>query len=91
MFSFFSHFFALCSNRIYGTDAWWASNDARDDATSDADDVVSKSNALNDATTIPVIESTHPYDIHTTTVAIQSTRNYKPNEFPFLTVFAKSF
>lgn len=91
MFSFFYSFFALCSNRIHGTNAWWTPDDARHDAAPDANDVLLReSDAFDDAAAFPVIKSAHPID--TTAVAIQQpTRNYKPNEFPSLIVFAKLF
>lgn len=87
MFSFFSSFFAFCSNRLHGTNAWWTSDDAGYDAASDANDVfVSESDAFDDAAPFSVIKSTHPHD--STTVAIRSTRNYKPNEFsPLINCF----
>jgi hypothetical protein len=46
----------LVNHRLHGTSAWRTSDDARpDDAASDADDVLSKPNAANDATAFPVI------------------------------------
>lgn len=91
-FLLFSSFSALCTNRLHRTNAGWTANDAGD-AASNANDVLGcQSNALDDAAALPVIESSHPrYNDDTAVVAVQqSTRNYKPNEFPLLNVYLKS-
>lgn len=84
----FSSFFVHRPNRIHGTNARRNANDgtnASDDAATNADDVLSgEPDALDDATSLQVIES-HPTDA-TADSSLQSTRNYKPNELSILNV-----
>lgn len=88
MFSF-SSLFVHRPNRIHGTNARRNANDASDDAAANADDVLSgEPDALDDATSLQVIES-HPTD-ETADSSLQSTRNYKPNELSLLNVSRRS-